>query len=235
MKGDIRRTGSLRLDPCLVSETTTRDDVKLAAWSGRWSAAYAGEAKRLHSALRPLVVDMQHVGSTAVKGMPSKPVIDIAIAVESVESVSDRVGALGRLGYRYLGEHGLPRRHYFEKGTPTLFHLHVLEYSDPRWADLILFRDRLRANARLAEEYATLKRSLARQHAHNRAAYQDGKTSFIRAAIAGNSTNPGTKGEGALPPNTTGDLDASGSPSCADKRQEGHLGQVRRNAVGRSV
>lgn len=50
--------------------------------------------------------------------MPAKPIIDIATAVKGFEEAQVCIPLVERLGYEYKGEFGIPRRHYFVKGTP---------------------------------------------------------------------------------------------------------------------
>jgi GrpB-like predicted nucleotidyltransferase (UPF0157 family) len=69
-------------------------------------------------------------------------------------------------------------------GDRRVAHLHLLEPGTPRWAELLRFRDRLRARPELAAEYAELKRTLAREHAGDREAYTRGKTAFVRRVLA---------------------------------------------------
>ncbi len=88
------------------------------------------------------------------------------------------------LGYKYKGEIGIRRRHYFDKGNPSTYHLHILEITSDEWKNHIWFRDYLNEHSHIADEYANLKRNLAQQFTFNRQAYQDGKASFIIKILA---------------------------------------------------
>jgi GrpB-like predicted nucleotidyltransferase (UPF0157 family) len=76
--------------------------------------------------------------------------------------------------------------HWLCKPNPAIrtHHLHLVPYCSQLWQERILFRDRLRTDRRLAEDYANLKRDLARLHENDREAYTEAKSSFIREVIA---------------------------------------------------
>lgn len=62
-------------------------------------------------------------------------------------------------------------------------HLHLVPAGSQRYRDELDFRDRLRANPNLARRYTDLKRSLARRFEHDRDAYTEAKTAFVKAAL----------------------------------------------------
>jgi GrpB-like predicted nucleotidyltransferase (UPF0157 family) len=160
-----------------------RDIIRLAPYEAGWARLYEEEKARLQAAVGDQVLDIQHVGSTAIPGIVAKPIIDIAIAVASFEAAYVCVAPIEALGYEYRGEHGIPRRHYFVLRDPdsgkTLVHVHVRERDGPGWEKQILFRDYMRAHPQATAEYAALKQDLAARYPHDRLSYTEGKTSFI--------------------------------------------------------
>jgi GrpB-like predicted nucleotidyltransferase (UPF0157 family) len=153
--------------------------VRLVPYTGQWAALYREEERRLRARMGQHVIDIQHIGSTAVPGMIAKPIIDIGVAIPRFEGGFELVTPIEGLGYEYEGEHGIPRRHYYDKGDPRTHHLHMLEHDSAEWRNHILFRDYLRAHAQVAQEYADLKRELAHRYRNDRTAYTDGKAEFI--------------------------------------------------------
>ena len=87
------------------------------------------------------------------------------------------------MGYTFKGENGIPRRHYFLKGEPCTHHIHMLEKDNEEWEKLILFRDYLRSNQNIAEEYKELKRNLLQRLRGDRKAYQAAKSDFVEMVI----------------------------------------------------
>ena len=160
-----------------------RGEIRLEPHNPEWAKLYEQERARIAAALGPHVLDLQHVGSTAIPGISAKPILDIAAAVVSFETAAVTIAPLEALGYEYRGEHGIPRRHYFVLRSPdgeaTLVHLHMFEIESARWESHLLFRDYLRAHPEEAQAYQALKERLMVRHHADRAAYTDGKTAFV--------------------------------------------------------
>jgi GrpB-like predicted nucleotidyltransferase (UPF0157 family) len=155
-------------------------ELHLVTVGPEWALRFAAERDLLSLALGPHALDIQHIGSTAIPGILAKPILDLAIAIHSFEGGSALVPLVLALGYEYRGENGMPRRHYFVRGTPRrTHHLHVFEHDSHEWARHLLFRDRLLASPAPAAQYSELKRTLVAQNPENRVLYQSLKSSFI--------------------------------------------------------
>ena len=168
--------------------------VRQVAYDAGWPALYAEEEARLTSALAPDLVSIEHVGSTAVPGLSSKPIIDILAAVRSWERFGDMVDQLATIGYIYTqhSEADDPGRRVFRKpsdmSATRTHHLHVTEPDSDYWRRIVAFRNALRADTSLATEYAALKTDLAQRFAHDPNAYTSAKSAFVsRVRRAGTS------------------------------------------------
>lgn len=157
--------------------------VKISPYREEWHSLFLEEKRRLQAVIGEFVLDIQHVGSTSIPGMPAKPIIDLGVAVENFERAAVCIEPLEGLGYVYRGENGIPRRHYFSKGDPRTHHLHMNEISSLDWENHILFRDFLIDHPELAGEYARLKMELAGRFPLDREAYLDGKGPFIERVL----------------------------------------------------
>lgn len=154
--------------------------LQLVVVGREWASRFATERDQLWAALGTAVIDIQHIGSTAVAGILAKPVLDIAVAIESFEGGHSLVPNIVALGYDYRGEYGIPRRHYFVRGTPLrTHHLHVLEHGSAHWAAHLRFRDRLVQSPELAAQYSDLKLAAANECRGDRNLYQRLKSSSI--------------------------------------------------------
>jgi GrpB-like predicted nucleotidyltransferase (UPF0157 family) len=161
-----------------------RDVVRLVPYNPEWPRFFEEEKVRLQAAVGAYVLDIQHIGSTAIPGGVAKPIVDIGIAVESFEGAFVCVEPMERLGYEYRGENGIPRRHYFVKRIPdTTHHVHIFELSNPAWEDHVLFRDYMRQHPEAVEEYTGLKLALAERFPRDRGAYTDGKAALIERIL----------------------------------------------------
>jgi GrpB-like predicted nucleotidyltransferase (UPF0157 family) len=162
-----------------------RGEVRLVPYQPAWRALFAAEKQRLVDLLGDAAIQIEHVGSTAVPGLLAKPVIDMAIAVHAIEDIARWPAVLAPEGYAYFGDREGRGDYFFAKGPDECrsFYLHVVLRQSQRWIDYLHFRDALRADASLREEYAGLKNRLCAAHAHDRAGYTSGKDALIRRVL----------------------------------------------------
>jgi GrpB-like predicted nucleotidyltransferase (UPF0157 family) len=159
--------------------------VRVVGHDPAWAGLFAEEAHRLRHALTDdLAIALEHVGSTAVQGLAAKPVLDVLGGYPADASVDRYIRALVAAGYVHRGELGIPGRQYFRRGDPCSHHLHLAVIGGSFWREHLAFRDALRADAALRQAYAELKVELARRFPRDREAYTNGKSEFIRRAVA---------------------------------------------------
>ncbi len=156
-----------------------RGTVRIKTYSADWPRLFEAERARLQAAIGRYVLDIQHIGSTSVPGLAAKPILDIGVAVANFEEAAVCIEPLAALGYEYLGELGIPRRHYFVKGAPRTHHLHMNEITSDDWQRTIAFRDYLRRHPAAVQQYADLKQALAVRFPEDREAYLNAKSEFI--------------------------------------------------------
>ena len=164
-----------------------RGKVKLSPHSPKWPEIFKKEKKTLQKALgMMIIIDIQHVGSTAVSGIPAKPIIDIAVAVPELtrKEPEKYIESLKKVDYEYRGE-DRPREHLFVKGgeEKRMCHLHMVKFGSKSWENYLLFRDYLRAHKKTAARYAELKLELAKKFPDNRKLYTAGKDNFIQKIL----------------------------------------------------
>ncbi len=153
-----------------------------------WQVRGEQERQTLEDCLAPWVRDrIEHVGSTAVPGLPAKPIIDLQAAVADLE-VADAVAAtLAPYGWYFVGP-GLDRRPWRRLFVKVVdghraAHLHLMTAGSSRLSEQRAFRDALATDLALRKAYAALKRDLAAQHT-DRAAYTDAKGDFVRMVLS---------------------------------------------------
>jgi GrpB-like predicted nucleotidyltransferase (UPF0157 family) len=163
--------------------------VRLVPHQEIWARLFEEEKERIETAVGPYILDIQHVGSTAIPGIPAKPIIDIGVAVRNFEEAAVCIDPIVQLGYVYRGENGIPRRHYFRRGSSPspdsahTHHLHMNEIVGPDWQNQILFRDYLRQHPETAAEYGRLKLNVVQRFATDRDAYLSAKAPFIENVL----------------------------------------------------
>lgn len=163
------------------------NQVFIAEYDTRWPMMFEREKELILARIGPEVVAIEHIGSTAVPGLGAKPIIDIMVALHSLDRAALCIEPLAAINYEYVPEYeaAMPFRRYFRKGArhARSHHLHVVEHDGDFWRRHLLFRDFLRSHPAEAEQYYRLKKELAGRFSADRAAYTDAKTSFIEAAV----------------------------------------------------
>ena len=149
-----------------------------------WARLYDQEAARIAKALGPVVVAIEHYGSTSIPGIKAKPVIDLLVGLPRLDDALAQIGAMERLGYDYAAHAGVPGHHVFGKGAARTHLAHFVEHQGESWIECLRFRDRLRADTELALAYERLKVELAARHPQDRAAYTAGKSAFVASVLA---------------------------------------------------
>jgi GrpB-like predicted nucleotidyltransferase (UPF0157 family) len=173
--------------------------IVIVEYDPSWPSRFATLAATVTAALGPVLVRVEHVGSTAVPGLPAKPVIDIDAVVRPADVV-EAIGRLAAVGYIHQGERGVAGREAFAAPAGAApHHLYVCPVGSPALAEHLQFRDALRADGRLAAEYGRLKRRLAARFGRDRDGYCEAKTGFIRAVLARQAAGGG-QGDAADPP-----------------------------------
>lgn len=144
-----------------------------------WADWYSEEKKLLQGILPP-VTEYYHVGSTAVKGIMSKPIVDILIVVFTPDELTQTAKLLQENGYivMSISEKRISlNKGYTQKGfAEKVFHLHIRLKGD---TEEIFFKDYLNAHPAVAKEYEALKLELWKKYEHDRDAYTNAKTDFV--------------------------------------------------------
>ncbi|MDX1523346.1 MAG: GrpB family protein, partial [Anaerolineae bacterium] len=91
--------------------------VNVVPHNPNWAAQFQSEADRIRAALNSEIINIHHIGSTAIPGISAKPVLDLLIEVISLERIDQFDEVMIGLGYKPKGEFGLPRRRFFTKNN----------------------------------------------------------------------------------------------------------------------
>ena len=159
-----------------------RGTVELLPHEISWEENAVSTITLLKSLLGTVALDIQHVGSTAIRHIHAKPIIDIALGVKNLDDIKPYISLLEKHGIIYRKEDVEQQLLFvignFEKEIRT-HHIHVVEWNGPAWKDYINFRDYLNAFPEQAERYDVLKRQLAVEYALDRGRYTAGKKELI--------------------------------------------------------
>ena len=155
--------------------------VQLVPYPPSWPQLFQREAEAIAQVIGAWVTGGGlHVGSTAVPGLAAKPVIDIMAGVDDLDSARGCIELLSGLDYCYA-PYLAQAMHWFCKPSPSrrTHHLHLVPKASRRFADVLAFRDYLRAHPAAAAEYEALKYRLAAEHTHDREAYTAAKGELV--------------------------------------------------------
>lgn len=160
-----------------------RQRVRLEPYRMEWGERYQRERAQISSIIGDDILGFEHVGSTAIQGLPAKPVIDILATVDNLDTAPAIVEPLEETGYELRSSD--TDRMFFAKGPKEnrTHYLHVAEEESEYATEMIAFRDHLRENPDIAAAYANLKQSLAEQFPENRDRYTEQKSAFIEGVL----------------------------------------------------
>ncbi|MCP4435692.1 MAG: GNAT family N-acetyltransferase [Actinomycetia bacterium] len=166
---------------------TSAQAPRLVEADARWPERFRSIASAVGEAIDVAGVQIHHVGSTSVPGTASKDRVDVLVEVPLGTEAADVVGPLTALGLEHLPEMGLylPERLFFRRDGSDACNVHVEQAGrqgairDPR----LVFRDALRADDSLRDDYVTLKRRAAVEQ-DNSLDYTDAKTGFVTGVLA---------------------------------------------------
>jgi GrpB-like predicted nucleotidyltransferase (UPF0157 family) len=155
---------------------------RLVDYDPEWPSLFEEERVRLQTALLSLPRGIEHYGSTSVPGFRAKPIIDILVGILPLDDWVQCKQPLELLGYDYAEHAGVPGHHIFGRGRDAgeRTHLvHIVEFGGPSWRSNLAFRDALRANRKLREEYLIAKQMAVNLAPEGRARYNELKQGFF--------------------------------------------------------
>lgn len=157
---------------------------EVVAYNPEWIKLFDVEAQKIKIVFGDKVVAIEHIGSTAVPGLASKPIIDIAILIPSSNDADKYIKPLSKLGYEYDQPASSSERHFFRNYDSIKYHLSIA-YQDKGsfWKRQILFRDYLRNHEDARKEYGALKLKLIKEDRTGRHSYIQGKDKFIQKIL----------------------------------------------------
>lgn len=150
-----------------------------------WADEYETTKKILVSILGDNAITLHHVGSTAIKGILAKPILDIAVEVEKIESLN--IAGMEASGYEWCGDRAVKGDYLFVKrqsGDISMHHIHCYPKGSGSLKAAVLFCDYLNHNPHCARQYNELKEKLAARYPDDRASYTNGKSDFIERIIS---------------------------------------------------
>lgn len=138
--------------------------VMVVAYDAGWKAAFAQIKAELQAALGDLALAIEHVGSTAVEGLPAKPCIDLDVVIRDMDTFGAVAEKLEAIGYFHEGDLGIRGREAFGYSGKTHLmkhHLYVCPRDSKELHRHLVFRDQLRQDPEAVREYGAIKLAAA--------------------------------------------------------------------------
>lgn len=147
-----------------------------------WPARYEQYAARLREVLGDRLLLIEHIGSTSVRGLAAKPVIDIVIGVVDPDDEPSYVPDLESEGYDMrVREPGHRALRGGETAAPVNLHCYQPDAAEVR--RYLALRDRLRLDPVDRDRYAAAKRALADREWPDMNYYAEAKSPIIEEIL----------------------------------------------------
>lgn len=169
----------------------------LVDYDPAWPSLFEEERARLQSVLLGIPRGIEHYGSTAVPELRAKPILDILIGILPLDNWVQCRQPLESLGYDYAEHAGVPGHYIFGRGrdlSERTHLVHIVEFNGSSWRFNLAFRNALRANRKLREEYLIAKQAAVNLAPEGRARYNELKQAFFDKVNLEDLVNEGISG-----------------------------------------
>lgn len=162
-----------------------RDEVRLVSHSEEWRQEFLQVKQSILKSIPIPPQRIEHIGSTAIKDMVAKPILDLVVGVDEMENIDQAIfEGLKEVGFLRLRVQR-PNEIVLAKFTDDTFqvkthYIHLVEYDKELWKNLIFFRDYLNANIAAREQYSKLKESFLEEYTGGIVEYTDYKERFVK-------------------------------------------------------
>jgi GrpB-like predicted nucleotidyltransferase (UPF0157 family) len=161
--------------------------VRVVPYNPEWANEFLKIKAMIVECIGDLIISVDHVGSTAIEGLVSKPIIDFDVVIDSYEifpTVKDR---LLKIGFEHEGDLGVEGREAFKRTFIDDFmpyHMYVCPKDGKGHLEHITFRDYLRNHPDVMQAYGQLKMKLAEQFRTDIRSYVNSKYDFVQNILA---------------------------------------------------
>ncbi|WP_217587191.1 GrpB family protein [Lentibacillus saliphilus] len=166
-----------------------KDEVRLVDHQPDWQGQFKDVKRVLQAQTLMAEERIAHIGSTAIKDMPAKPIIDILVGVDDINYIEPvffhNLKKAGFLRIKVERPNEIVCAKFTDHTFTTKTHfLHIVNYEGDLWQNLIFFRDYLNDHEDAREEYAALKRTYASQSSYGIIQYTNQKEPFVKRIFA---------------------------------------------------
>ena len=158
--------------------------VKVEKYNPEWNIIFLEEKENLTKIFGDVALKIEHVGSTAIDGLSSKPIVDILVVVRNLSDFENLRKNFETDPYS-IKEDSEPYEILITKELEDnqTHSIHVMEVSNKKCLEMILFRDYIKTHKEVLKEYEALKKDLAKKYPNNWDTYTKSKDWFIKKVI----------------------------------------------------
>jgi GrpB-like predicted nucleotidyltransferase (UPF0157 family) len=160
--------------------------IEVVPYDSKWKDEFLKIKQMVTKCIGDLIIGIEHVGSTSVYGLASKPIIDFNIIIESYDIFPAVVKRLEAIGFEHEGDLGIKDREAFKRKFSDEFmpyHMYVCPKDSVEHKRAIMFRDYLRTHKEDMQAYGELKTQLAEKYRHDIDSYINGKHDFVEEVL----------------------------------------------------
>ena len=169
-----------------------KGEVLLRDHDPKWEEVAQQTIRKLNEILGDVAIDIQHIGSTSVKSIQAKPVIDLIVGVNDFEDIYRFSTTLEANGFFFIGHEGKERQPVYQCGeydsvqkemTFLTHYIHVVKFGSVGWYTYINVRDYLNSHLDEAKAYEKVKLESSRKNSDSLRGYHSDKETFVAALI----------------------------------------------------
>lgn len=168
--------------------------VKVEKYNPLWQEEFNKEKNNLKKVFDNVALSIEHIGSTSVVGLSAKPIIDIAIGVNSLGDIAKVKEEILKFSHYSIKENspggeilmrrGVPIKPGEDKPSFVTHFIHIMEIDSKKYKETLAFRDYLRKDNETLKEYDNLKQNLAIKYQNERKDYTKAKDEFIKSNLS---------------------------------------------------
>ncbi|MGE1164480.1 GrpB family protein [Peribacillus simplex] len=167
------------------------NEVKLVAHNQEWTEEFLKVQEDIKNSTALGVERIEHIGSTAIKEIVAKPILDILVGIDSFETLEDsffkKFQKIGFYKLKVVRENEIVLAKFIDTSFKEKTHfIHLVKYKGTLWSDLIFFRDYLNSNQSARKEYEELKLAFVQNQKGDINDYTNHKEDFVKKVIEKN-------------------------------------------------
>ncbi|NBW41719.1 GrpB family protein [bacterium] len=162
-----------------------QEEVIIVPHSSEWQDWFETESAALQEVFGNDALGIEHMGSSAVENLLSKPIVDILVGLKEFSISDEQIKGLELLGFEYFGQlHEGQERLFARKRGEQSFNISIVPYAGDEWVAKTAFRDYLRAHPDIVEAYSAIKNEAIAGGNDSLLQYHKHKDEFVTNTLA---------------------------------------------------